>query len=150
LIVATGTPVARDSSATRIGISWCAFAPAPMNNPVLGCLSHGQEATTGGVFMSDGADSSPAFPHEYIGPAFERRIVTVAPGATRAYRESDWRDAIVLVERGEITLEYWEDDAQQFGSGAVIWLVGLQVRTLRNPGREPAVLVAVSRRDRGS
>jgi len=100
--------------------------------------------------MSDGADSSPAFPHEYIGPAFERRIVTVAPGDTRAYRESDWRDAIVLVERGEIVLEYWEDDAQQFCSGAVIWLTGLQVRTLRNPGREPAVLVAVSRRDRGS
>jgi hypothetical protein len=37
-------------------------------------------------------------------PAFELRVVAVAPGGERPYDEDEWRDALVVVERGEIEL----------------------------------------------
>ena len=36
---------------------------------------------------------------------FDRRVVSVPPGRARDYDEADWRDALVLVVRGEIELE---------------------------------------------
>jgi hypothetical protein len=72
---------------------------------------------------------------------FERRIVSVPPGGALAYDESDWRDALVLVVRGEIEL-----GGERFGRGSVLSLTGLAVRALHNQGAEPAELVAVSRR----
>jgi hypothetical protein len=81
-------------------------------------------------------------------PPFVLRAVTVAPGHARAYREADWRDALVVVERGEIELECLGGGRQGFQSGDVLWLVGLPLRALHNRGREPAVLVAASRRRR--
>jgi hypothetical protein len=65
--------------------------------------------------------------------SFEIRVVVVAPGR----------------ERGEIELECLGGTGWRFGRGDVLWLIGLPVRTLHNPGREPAVLAAVSRRRRG-
>ena len=72
---------------------------------------------------------------------FERRIVSVPPGGSRAYDEADWRDALVLVVRGEIEL-----GGERFGRGSVLSLAGLRVRALHNHGAEPAELVAVRRR----
>ena len=56
--------------------------------------------------------------HRLREPRFDRRAVTIAPGRSRAYDEHEWRDAIVVIERGAI----------------------------HNPGREPAVLAAIRRR----
>lgn len=81
-----------------------------------------------------------------IGPAFDVRVVTVAPGGSRIYDEAEWRDAIVTVEHGEIELENSLGGRQRFGCGAVLWLAGLALRALLNSGSEAAVLVAVSRR----
>jgi hypothetical protein len=76
---------------------------------------------------------------------FDVRVVEVPPGAERGYDETEWRDALVVVDRGEIVLECRGGDRPRFAGGAVLWLGGLPIRALRNPGPVPAVLVAVSR-----
>jgi hypothetical protein len=77
---------------------------------------------------------------------FDRRIVSVPPGRARDYDEADWRDALVLVVRGEIELEARSGGRERFARGAVLSLAGLPLRALRNQGTEPAELVAVRRR----
>jgi hypothetical protein len=77
---------------------------------------------------------------------FERRVVVVAPGRERAFDDAEWRDALVVVEHGEIELECTGGTCRRFGRGDLLWLIGLPLRALHNAGREPAVLVAVSRR----
>ncbi|MGH2700028.1 MAG: hypothetical protein ACRDJL_12650 [Actinomycetota bacterium] len=74
--------------------------------------------------------------------------MTVAPGRPRPYDEAEWRDALVIVERGEIEVECLGGFFRRFPSGAVLWLVDLPVLAIHNRGPEPAVLVAVSRRRR--
>ena len=80
------------------------------------------------------------------GPAFVMRAVAVAPGCERAYDEAEWRGAIVSVTRGEIELECLGGSRHRLRSGDVLWLAGLPLRVLRNRGRDPALLVTVSRR----
>lgn len=80
-----------------------------------------------------------------LGPTFERRVIVVAPGRSLAYDEAEWRDALVVVEHGEIELECWAGGYRRFGCGEVLCLTGLPLRRLHNRGPEPAVLVAVSR-----
>ena len=77
---------------------------------------------------------------------FELRTVTMEVGAARIYNDAEWRDALVVVARGEIELEAVSGDSRRFGRGSVLCLVGLSLRALRSRGTEPAVLVAVSRR----
>jgi hypothetical protein len=72
---------------------------------------------------------------------FERRTVSVPPGGTLEYDEADWRDALVLVVRGELEL-----GSKRFGRGSVLSLAGLRLSALRNLGAEPVELVAVRRR----
>jgi hypothetical protein len=88
----------------------------------------------------------PSLPEPPPPSRFELRVTAVAPGDTLAYRESDWRDALVVVEQGAIDLEWLGGSRQRFGSGAVLWLAGLRLRALDNQGLEPALLLAVSRR----
>ena len=77
---------------------------------------------------------------------FELRTVTMEVGAARIYNEAEWRDALVVVARGEIELESVSGDSRRFGRGSVLCLIGLPLRALRSRGAEPAVLVAVARR----
>jgi quercetin dioxygenase-like cupin family protein len=79
-------------------------------------------------------------------PRFRLRGVTLAPGATRPYRAEDWDDALVVVERGEIELRCRAGGSRRFGAGAVMWLQGMELHALHNPGTEDTVLSAVSRR----
>jgi hypothetical protein len=66
---------------------------------------------------------------------FEVRVVVVvvAPGRERAFDDAEWRDALVVVERGEIELECLGGTCWRFGRGDVLWLIGLPVRTLHPP-----------------
>jgi hypothetical protein len=80
-------------------------------------------------------------------PAFRLRSVVMEAGAARIYNESEWRDALVVVTRGEIELECADGEACRFGRGSVLCLQGLPLRALRSRGTEPAVLFAVSRDD---
>jgi hypothetical protein len=75
----------------------------------------------------------------------EVRVVVVPPGRGRAYDAAEWRDALVLVERGRIELCGTGGGRLSVGAGAALWLAGLPLRELHNPGPEPAVLVAVTR-----
>jgi len=81
-----------------------------------------------------------------VPPWFDHRAVTIPVGAAIAYVDSDWRGAIVVVERGEVELEAVDGERHRFGLGSLIWLDGVRLRVLRNVGRQPAVLVAISRR----
>ncbi|MCW2882705.1 MAG: hypothetical protein JWQ95_6805 [Sphaerisporangium sp.] len=94
----------------------------------------------------DGDPSLPSFLGGRLPPSFELRTVVVAPGRARVYDEAEWRDAIVVVERGLIELCCTKGRRLEIGRGQVLWLHGLPVLALYNPGREPAVLAAVSRR----
>lgn len=77
---------------------------------------------------------------------FELWIVILGPDQTLPYDEADWRDAVVVVETGQIDLVCPGGGRQRFVPGDVLCLSGLSLRTLRNPLPDPAVLVAVSRR----
>ena len=67
---------------------------------------------------------------------FERRMLTIAPGASRVPGDADWPRAIVLVTQGELELE-------RFGSGDLIWLDDVPLRALHNHGPGDVVLLGV-------
>jgi hypothetical protein len=69
----------------------------------------------------------------------------VGPGPARAYDAREWRDAIVMVERGEIEVEGRAGGRARFGPGAVVALDDLPLRALRSIGPDAALLVAVRR-----
>jgi hypothetical protein len=69
--------------------------------------------------------------------------VVLAPGRAAVFDEAAWRDALVVVERGEIELDCASGVRLRCRCGDVLWLTGLSVRALRNPGPEVAVLGAV-------
>ena len=72
-------------------------------------------------------------------------MVAVEPGDRLPYRAADWRDALVLVKRGEIVLDTCCGRSFYFPRGSVLWLAELPLECLRNRGHEPAVLVAAAR-----
>jgi CheY-like chemotaxis protein len=95
----------------------------------------------------DGTDGEPLpFLGGGVPAAFELRTVAIPAGASRAYDEAEWEDAIVVLESGELEVECVRGGRRRFERGAVMYLVGLALRTLHNLGPETAVLVAVSRR----
>jgi hypothetical protein len=79
-------------------------------------------------------------------PGFETSSTSIEPRSRRVYDEAEWRDAIVVVERGEVELEFREGSQWRFCRGDALWLVGLPLRAIHNRGHKPALLVAVSRR----
>jgi hypothetical protein len=81
-----------------------------------------------------------------LGPSFRATVVTLEPGATRVYDESEWQDALVIVESGTIDLECRAGGRLRFCAGAVLCFTGLGLRALHNAGGASVVLVAVSRR----
>jgi hypothetical protein len=78
--------------------------------------------------------------------AFELRVITLAPGRIRRFEPEEWRDGIVVVERGEVTLEAARGGELRCARGAVLCLAGLPLLALRNGGRDTAVLTVVRRR----
>ena len=82
-------------------------------------------------------------------PAFRRRVVSIEPGGEVLYEAADWEDALVVVERGELEVEGRCGGRRRFVRGDVLWLAELPLTMLRNPGAEPALIAAVSRRGGG-
>ena len=96
--------------------------------------------------MTDTPDSDRiSFLDAELPSGFELELVSVEPGATRPYRDADWWDALVVVEHGQVELECVRGGRRRFDAGAVLWLAGLPLVALHNPGPEPALLAAVSR-----
>jgi hypothetical protein len=78
-------------------------------------------------------------------PGFELRAVWVEAGGDRIYNEAEWRDALVVVARGEIELECRGGSRHRLVLGDVVWLSGLPLRAIHNRRPERALLVAISR-----
>lgn len=72
--------------------------------------------------------------------------MTIPPGGERRFDEEEWRDALVILDRGELELEWVDGGCLRLRCGAVLWLAGLSLRALRNPGAGVARLSAVARR----
>ena len=79
-----------------------------------------------------------------IPPPFERREVTIPPGG-RIAPDTDWEDAIVVVEEGQIELVGRHGATLRVRQGGVLWVSRVAVRSLRNPGEVSTVLSAVRR-----
>jgi len=77
---------------------------------------------------------------------FEVLLYLIAPGAVRPYRAEDWRDALVVLERGVVELHGTDGGRLRLAPGAVLFLCGLPLRSLANPGSELALLSGVVRR----
>jgi hypothetical protein len=80
-----------------------------------------------------------------LAPAYELRVVVLTRGVERPYEEAEWQGALVVIEHGHIELEGLRGGRRRFRQGDVLWLSGLPLRALHNPGPEPALLVAVAR-----
>lgn len=77
---------------------------------------------------------------------FRRRSIRLEPGESRRSGDAEWRDALVVVEQGDVELECAAGGRRRFAGGAVLWLEGIDLRVLHNVGDGPVVLLAVSRR----
>jgi len=80
------------------------------------------------------------------GGRVQRRTVILQPGDGLDFAAADWADTLVIVEHGELELQCRSGRRARFGAGAVLTLVGLPVRRLRNSGSGPLVLSALTRR----
>jgi hypothetical protein len=78
---------------------------------------------------------------------FRRRVVDVAPGEELDLEPDRWRDALVVLESGEVELECAAGERSRFAAGAVLCLLP-PVRFLRNTHGDPARLITISRRTR--
>lgn len=93
----------------------------------------------------DLARERPASDPDPVCRRFKVRHMTIAAGRDLAYDEAEWRDAIVVVERGSLDIECLGGNRSTFATGAVLCLDRLPLRTLHNGGNEPVLLFAVSR-----
>jgi hypothetical protein len=75
-----------------------------------------------------------------------KQIVVLPPGCSLDYDQGQWRDCLIEVECGVVTIQLPDGSEPAYGVGDVFWLDGLPVRTVRNPGIHTTLLVAVSRR----
>jgi quercetin dioxygenase-like cupin family protein len=78
---------------------------------------------------------------------FRRQVVDLAPGKQLDIDAYPWRDALVVLESGEVELRCTAGERSRFQAGAVLCLPP-PVRALRNSGSESARLIAISRRAR--
>jgi hypothetical protein len=77
--------------------------------------------------------------------AFLVRVLILPPGSRRVFDDLDWQDSLVEVACGELELELRGGARQAHGASDVLWLTGLPVVALCNPGYERTLLVAASR-----
>ncbi len=78
--------------------------------------------------------------------AFVRRVTELAPGDSLGYDPRDWSGAIVVVREGVVELRLASGVRHTFVARDLLWLAGLDVTELHNPGLETAALVSVRRR----
>ena len=79
-----------------------------------------------------------------IRPPFERHEIAIPPGQQIAAPD-EWADAIVVVEEGELELVGRQGGTLRIGVGGILWVSGVALRSLCNPGEVSTVLVAVRR-----
>jgi quercetin dioxygenase-like cupin family protein len=83
-----------------------------------------------------------------LAAGFSRRVLRVASGAELDLERACLRDAIVIVEEGELELECRMGVRRRFGRGSMIAIARPSVAHARSVGPGRLVLVAVSRASR--
>ena len=78
-------------------------------------------------------------------PGFEMRLLVLEPGGDLPCEDATWHDALVEVEFGEVELLFRDGRRICVRAGEVLWLSGLGVLRLCNPGRAPAALTGLAR-----
>ena len=76
---------------------------------------------------------------------FARRVFRVGPGLELGLVPGGLLDAIMVVEQGELELEFRAGACRRFGRGSMIPVGRLPTAHLRCVGAEPLILVAVWR-----
>jgi hypothetical protein len=77
---------------------------------------------------------------------FDLRLVAIPAHGSRPFVPAEWAGALVVIEQGAVELECVRGGRRAFAAGAVMFLGGLPLRTIHNPGSETALLAAVSRK----
>jgi mannose-6-phosphate isomerase-like protein (cupin superfamily) len=78
--------------------------------------------------------------------AFVLRRVEIPPGSERAFDAVEWHDTFVVIESGAIELEDRDGERRVFVAGDMLCPGAMTLRVIRNTGREPALISAISRR----
>jgi hypothetical protein len=76
---------------------------------------------------------------------FEQRRLVIGHAAVHGYDAREWSEALVVVERGVLELEWSSGARLCFEPGDTLSLSGLGLRGLRGAGAGPTVLVVLSR-----
>lgn len=78
--------------------------------------------------------------------AFVSGTIAIPAGESLPYRDQDWHDALVLVERGELEIRCRDGRRFRFGRGEFLFLAGLPLVALYGRGSAATVLISVRRR----
>ena len=73
------------------------------------------------------------------------RVIAITSGHSKDFDPAAWRDALVLVERGQVILETLSGQRYCCEQGFVGYLAGLPLRALRNEHCDLVLISAVSR-----
>ncbi len=76
---------------------------------------------------------------------FVRRVTELAPGGSLGFDPADWRGAVVVVREGVVELRLRSGVHHRLAAREVLWLAGLDVHEVHNPGLVVATLVSVRR-----
>jgi hypothetical protein len=79
-------------------------------------------------------------------PGYCSTTTTLQPARSIDYDEGEWAGAIVVVVSGQLHLECRSGERASFDEGAVLFLTGLRLRRITNPGLTPLVLRSIRRR----
>lgn len=74
------------------------------------------------------------------------REIRIAARTERPFDAMEWTGALVMVTAGVLELESMHGARRCFRPGSTLFLSGLRLRALRNPGPITTVLSAVTRR----
>ena len=91
-------------------------------------------------------DDRLSFIERRVAAGLDVREHILAPGVERPFDDGEWEDALVVVEQGQLEVECRGGTLHRFECGDVLWLVGLPLSAMRNPGEGRTVLSSVSRR----
>lgn len=106
----------------------------------------GESTAQGGIDAEADDDDRPLLLTGRLWPTFAARTVVLIPGSALPYAEADWRDALIVIDSGELEVETGTGLRRRFAAGEMLWFTDLNLRTLRTYGTDPVVLKAVSRR----
>jgi hypothetical protein len=120
-------------------------SPAPADPAGRGARTSPEAADPAGQTIASEEGRYISFFNRRLPSWVEVRIFAIAPSDERPYRASEWRSALVVVERGQVDLMGVDGTRLSFARGDTLFLAGLPIRALRNEGEQVALLSALSR-----